>query len=427
MATIFREGQPNFPANTTELGKRLTEIRQLINNDNKVSEVNINFTEAAFQLMQDCALITENIVKFLCSARNCESIDRNFRFPFNPDEGVLRAVTRDDDVLGDGGQRFYYGDDRRVELSNGQHYLFSNDWYGDRNSCPNKRAFYNWLSKLAQNACKKHWTSPDNDNAKSLPKKSENVKTENVYMGFKYERVASKIRICKYCGSEYSVTIPARINDLPVTSIGDEAFKNYTSLTEIEVPNSVESIGNRTFSGCINLKNIIIPKGVKSIGDETFKYCMSLTGIEIPDSVESIGKGTFSGCINLKNIIIPKGVKSIGDETFKYCMSLTGIEIPDSVESIGKGTFSGCINLKNIIIPKGVKSIGDETFSRCSHLEKIKLPDSITCIGNAAFWNCKSLETIHISEFALSREATKRSIDKISKYLSCEIIPIPKQ
>lgn len=155
MGIVFRSGRPNFPKDFTEFKNRFDEIKKLINNDDDVSIVNIKFCLAAFKLMEDCDLITEDNINFLCSAQSCKNFNYNFRFPFNPDEGALRYVTDDNNVLGmDGLPRFYYGTDRRVDL-HGEHYLISNDWYKDNNAVPNKRAFYNWLKKKAENACQK--------------------------------------------------------------------------------------------------------------------------------------------------------------------------------------------------------------------------------------------------------------------------------
>lgn len=163
MGDIFYEGRENFPANETELRARLAAVEKLINNDENVSYVNINFVLAAGQLMQDCGLITENNLRFLSNAAACKNFNNNFRFPYNPGEGALRRVDYDNDVMGynakgkENGQRFYHGEDRHLELRNGQHYLFSNDWYNDSNPNPNKRQFYNWLAISAHMACKKFW------------------------------------------------------------------------------------------------------------------------------------------------------------------------------------------------------------------------------------------------------------------------------
>ena len=107
MGKIFREGQPNFPSKH-ELPRRLEEIRKLINNDDKVAHVNIKFVEAAFQLMQDCDLITEDNLNALASANYCYNVSSEFRFPFLPTEGAVRRTINDFDVGDDKGfKRFY--------------------------------------------------------------------------------------------------------------------------------------------------------------------------------------------------------------------------------------------------------------------------------------------------------------------------------
>lgn len=157
MAIVFCAGCPNFPANQDELSRRLKAIEDLINNEKNVAFVNINFSEAAFQLMQDCNLITESNIEFLLDPIKCRSFDKSLFFIRNKQEGVLRRVEDDADVSGeDGYPRFYPGFDRRLEL-NGQKYVIVNDWYKDASVCPNKRAFYNWLKIAAQKACEEHW------------------------------------------------------------------------------------------------------------------------------------------------------------------------------------------------------------------------------------------------------------------------------
>lgn len=56
-----------------------------------------------------------------------------------------------------------------------------------------------------------------------------------------------------------------------------------------------------------------------------FAYCSSLTSINIPDSVTSIGANAFSGCRSLTSINIPDGVTSIGEGAFSGCSALTDI------------------------------------------------------------------------------------------------------
>lgn len=418
MAIVFRAGNPNFPANQDKLNLRLEEIEQLINNDKKVPKVNIKFSEAAFKLMEDCALITEGNLKLLCSAQSCESIDINFKFPFNPDEGPLRLTNDNNDVLGsDGCPRFYNGKKRRIE-SNGQIFLFSNDWYNDYSPYKNKRAFYEWLKDEAQNACDKHWAEQNHSKASESIEESEGVdiwadsdksidellNTESGNVDeFRYSY--SGICIDSYTGSAEHVTIPAQINSLPVTSIGDSAFSNCRSLTEITIPDSVTEIGNKAFSRCKSLKSIIIP-----------------------DSVISIGNSAFWHCTNLTEVIIPYSVTYIGYRVFEGCESLEGILIPDTVRSIGNEVFCGCVSLTEVIIPDSILFIGNFTFGDCWSLTDITIPDSVENVGYGVFYGCEHLEKIYINAATLSREMVRHSIDNIREQNpSCKILPIPKE
>ena len=189
-----------------------------------------------------------------------------------------------------------------------------------------------------------------------------------------------------------------------VTTIGECAFCNCTSLTDITIPDGVTSIGNAAFSGCEGLTSITIPDSVTSIGYAAFRYCSSLTSVTIPDSVTSIGESAFSGCWDLTSITIPDSVTSIGEWAFSGCSSLPSITIPDSVTSIEYGAFHACSSLTSITIPDGVTSIGYGTFHTCSSLTSITIPDSVTSIGNYAFYDCKSLTSITIPDSVTSIE-----------------------
>ena len=196
------------------------------------------------------------------------------------------------------------------------------------------------------------------------------------------------------------VTIESTINvsgeEYPVTSIGSYAFNKCSSLTSIEIPDSVTSIGEGAFSYCTGLTSIEIPDSVTSIGNSAFAYCYDLTSIVIPESVTSIGEEAFLACISLTSIEIPEGVTSIGDQAFQYCYDLTSIEIPEGVTSIGDYAFFECSSLASIEIPEGVTSIGDYAFFECSSLASIEIPEGVTSIGDYVFGNCSSLTSIKI-------------------------------
>ena len=187
-----------------------------------------------------------------------------------------------------------------------------------------------------------------------------------------------------------------------VTSIGERAFNNCSSLTQITIPEGVTSIGDYAFAYCFRLKEITIPEDVISIGDYAFAYCSNLKEIAIPESVASIGDYAFIDCFNLKEITIPESVTSIGDGTFAYCSSLTQITIPEGVTSIGDYAFISCASLTQIAIPESVTSIGDGTFDSCSSLKEITIPESVTSIGQGTFADCSSLKEIAIPESVTS-------------------------
>ena len=93
---------------------------------------------------------------------------------------------------------------------------------------------------------------------------------------------------------------------------------------------------------------VTLPNSVTSIGDRAFYDCSSLTSIILPNSVTSIGEWAFRSCSSLTFITIGNSVTSIGYEAFVYCSSLTSITLPNSVTSIGESAFGGCSSLTSV-------------------------------------------------------------------------------
>ena len=207
------------------------------------------------------------------------------------------------------------------------------------------------------------------------------------------------------------VVIPSKYNGLPVTSIGEWAFYNCSSLTIIEIPDSVTSIGEDAFFDCSSLTSIEIPDSVTSIGRSAFFDCSSLTSIEIPDSVTSIGRSAFSGCYSLTSITLPFigatkteiitthfgyifGASSFDNNNSCVPSSLKEVVVTGSRTKIKDYAFFGCTSLTSIVIGDSVTSIGNSAFENCPRLTSVVIGDSVTSIGDEAFQHCKSLTSI---------------------------------
>jgi hypothetical protein len=104
-----------------------------------------------------------------------------------------------------------------------------------------------------------------------------------------------------------ALVIPETIEGKPVTSIGNQAFRNCTNLASINIPEGVTSIGNEAFWNCTSLTSVIIPESVTSIGYWAFWNCSSLTSITLPNSITSIGDSVFRGCTSLTSVTISTG------------------------------------------------------------------------------------------------------------------------
>src|SRR5215469_15473827 len=80
------------------------------------------------------------------------------------------------------------------------------------------------------------------------------------------------VTITGYTGSNGAVAIPSSTNGWPVTSIGESAFINCVSMTNVTLPNSLTNIGLQAFTGS-GLTSVVLPDSLISIGPSAFLNC----------------------------------------------------------------------------------------------------------------------------------------------------------
>lgn len=203
-----------------------------------------------------------------------------------------------------------------------------------------------------------------------------------------------------------------------VTKIENEAFKNCTGLTSVEIPESVEVIGKQAFYGCSSLTEVTIPDSVYKIGEYAFSKCSSLQSLDIGEGVTTIEQHSFDYTsaltdVDLCNvehlsqqafyrsgistIELPDTLQSIDDWAFSGCESLVSVEIPDSVTYIGVGAFLNCKNLETATVGTGLVDVPERMFHNCAKLESVQLKRDPDTIGRLAFCECIALTDLDIN------------------------------
>ncbi len=192
-----------------------------------------------------------------------------------------------------------------------------------------------------------------------------------------------------YRSYEGDIIIPEQVSynnqSYKINSIDERAFYNCPTLTSVNIPGSVITIGKYAFSYCNTLSIVNIPNELTTIDAYAFSYCSALVSINIPQSVTNINGNVFSGCSKLTSIDVdPKNLyyKSSDGILYNHDMS-TLIVFPGGKE----GDF---------VIPNTVFTINSYAFSHCSALTSINIPQSVTIIGNFAFYNCSGLKSINV-------------------------------
>ena len=187
-----------------------------------------------------------------------------------------------------------------------------------------------------------------------------------------------------------------------VTSIGSYAFYNTAICGPLYIPNSVTEIGEGAFENCMNLNFLSLQSNLKRIGNRAFKACRFSGRLTIPNSVTEIGDYAFYDCNRFdKDLILSENLKKIGSYAFAGCKKFSegNLTIPNSVTEIGDGAFSDCSSFrKELKLSENLTKIGKQAFMNCNFLSgNLTIPNSVTEIGEGAFSNCFSFNGLTLS------------------------------
>ena len=167
-----------------------------------------------------------------------------------------------------------------------------------------------------------------------------------------------------------------------ITHIGSNAFISRLGLKDVEMADSVLSIGQNAFSNA-GINNIKLSNNLISIGSGAFSSTYALESIELPKSLRNIGNGVFSSS-SITEIEIPESVCEIPNSAFRGSL-LKKISVPNSVYSVGASAFSLCEDLSQVVLGKNVQSIGSGAFRECESLFSISIESNFVYIGDNAF------------------------------------------
>ena len=226
-----------------------------------------------------------------------------------------------------------------------------------------------------------------------------------------------------------------------VREIGRLAFCDSPNLTTVDIPESVEFIGDDAFIGCpciahtdgviysgnylIGVANreqtsYIIRPGTTKIATYAFVACPNVTAFDIPEGVTTIGAEAFEACWNLQSVSMPSTVTSIGQSAFKSCEKITTLYWDTDLSpwivacncdpTLAEVHFGAHVNtiadnallrlhaLRTVTFAEGLRHIGFASFMECDALETITLPATLETLDAQAFFNCSSLTSIIIPD-----------------------------
>ena len=177
-------------------------------------------------------------------------------------------------------------------------------------------------------------------------------------------------------------------------------------------------------------KSVILPSTLRYIGKRAFN-ALSITSIDIPASVEAIGDEAFWACQQLEKIDLPDQLKHIGQQAFRAC-PFEEIVIPDEVESVGYRAFYECTNLKRVYYG-AQRSTEQYIFNLCEGIREITIGNKVTRIPSRTF-EPDTIEVLTLGEkleklddYAITGKTEKLVLPASLRSIGKEALPIARE
>lgn len=147
-----------------------------------------------------------------------------------------------------------------------------------------------------------------------------------------------------------SATYDDRNFPAKLTKIGSQAFMN-TGVTAIALPAELEKLDSNTFMNCTKLASVTFNDKLATIYTQAFYGCTALKSVELPASLDLIGQSAFEAS-GLTSVVVPKTVKHVSSYVFRNCKDLETAEVRAvGPYIIGGSMFAGCYKLAELVIP----------------------------------------------------------------------------
>ena len=199
-----------------------------------------------------------------------------------------------------------------------------------------------------------------------------------------------------------AVVIPSELThdsqSYTIVGIGDYAFYRCWNMTSVEIPTTVEYIGDHAFE-TTQIKSIELHDGISRIGASAFSQCNQLTSIELGPLVTCVSDHAFYDCHNMTSIIMPN-VDTIKSSAFAYVSKLETIELPATTKLIERAAFFRCTSLKTVVCRAVTPPVfldngwGEDPFDD-SPIQEIKVPaESVDAYKTAVGWRARANQIV---------------------------------